>query len=310
MLELVAAALAAAATPSPLCRGVAEPVIDVHLHAYEGDIRFVRRTPNPRTGEPSAATDGASHRRLTLLEMERLGIVRGLVSSEGFTGPAEKMVAASGGRVLLGFGRDEVPTSQDLAQMRALAGAGKLALLGEIAPQYAGVAPDDPRMEPFWALAEQLQIPVGYHMGSGPALITQQGAPAHRAALGRPLLIEDVLVRHPRLRIFIMHAGWPFADEIQALLNSYPNVYADLGAIHWYENRKAFHAYLKRLVDEGFGKRIMFGSDQMVWPEAIGESLQAYREADYLTSEQRRDILFNNAVRFFGWSDLAGCGAG
>jgi len=309
MLELVAAVLAAAATPPAVCRGVAEPVIDVHLHAYGGDPRFVQHAPNPRTGQPSAATDSASHRRLTLAAMERLGIVRAIVSSEGLTSPAEAMVAASGGRILLGYGRDSIPTGSDLDQMRALAAAGKLALLGEIAPQYAGVAPDDPRMEPFWALAEQLQIPVGYHMGSGPALITQQGAPAHRAALGRPLLIEAVLVRHPRLRIFIMHAGWPFADEIQALLNSYPNVYVDLGAIHWYENRTAFHAYLKRLVDEGFGKRIMFGSDQMVWPEAIEESLQAYREADYLTPGQRRDILFNNAVRFFGWSDLAGCGA-
>jgi hypothetical protein len=308
MLELVAAAFAAAATPS-VCRGVAEPVIDVHLHAYEGDVRFVRHTPNPRTGEPSAAVDGASHRRLTLSEMARLGIVRGIVSSEGLTSPAEAMVAASGGRLLLGYGRDAVPTSQDLGEMRSMAAAGKLALLGEIAPQYAGVAPDDPRLEPLWALAEQLQIPVGYHMGSGPALITREGAPAHRAALGRPLLIEEVLVRHPRLKLFIMHAGWPFADEIQALLNSYPDVYVDLGAIHWYENRKAFHAYLKRLVDEGFGKRIMFGSDQMVWPEAIAQSLEAYHEADYLTSQQRRDILFNNAVRFFGWTDLAGCGA-
>src|SRR4051795_4379865 len=93
MFELVAAALAAAATP-PACRGVAEPVIDVHLHAYDGDVRFVRRTPNPRTGEPSAAADGASHRRLTLSEMARLGIVRGIVSSDGFTGPSERMVAA------------------------------------------------------------------------------------------------------------------------------------------------------------------------------------------------------------------------
>src|SRR3954454_11958325 len=138
MFELLAAALAAAAAPPAPCRGVAEPVIDVHIHAYEGDVRFVRRTPNPRTGEPSAATDGASNRRLTLSEMARLGIVRGIVSSEGLTSPAEAMVAASGGRVLLGYGRDGVPTSQELDQMRALAATGKLALLGEIAPQYAG----------------------------------------------------------------------------------------------------------------------------------------------------------------------------
>src|SRR3954452_23435826 len=267
MLDLVAPFLPAA-LPPPVCRGVVEPVIDVHLHAYGGDPRFVQRTPNPRTGRPSAAIDSASHRRLAHAEMSRLGIVRGIVSSEGLTSPAEAMVAASGGRVLLGYGLDDVPTSEDLAEIRTLAASGKLALLGEIAPQYAGVAPDDPRLEPFWALAERLQIPVGYHMGSGPALITQQGAPNHRAALGRPLLIEDVLVRHPRLRIFIMHAGWPFADEIQALLNSYPNVYVDLGAIHWYENRSAFHFCRKRLVDEVCGNRIVYCADPIGFDEA------------------------------------------
>jgi hypothetical protein len=36
----------------------------------------------------------------------------------------------------------------------------------------------------------------------------------------------------------------------------------------------------------------------MRWPEKIGEALEAIEEADYLTEEQKRDILFNNAARF------------
>jgi predicted TIM-barrel fold metal-dependent hydrolase len=42
----------------------------------------------------------------------------------------------------------------------------------------------------------------------------------------------------------------------------------------------------------------MFGSDQMRWPEKIGEAIEAIEEADYLTEGQKRDILFNNASRF------------
>jgi len=42
----------------------------------------------------------------------------------------------------------------------------------------------------------------------------------------------------------------------------------------------------------------MFGSDQMRWPEMIGEGIKAIEEADFLTAEQKRDILYNNAVRF------------
>lgn len=55
---------------------------------------------------------------------------------------------------------------------------------------------------------------------------------------------------------------------------------------------------LRRLVDAGFGKRIMFGSDQMIWPQAIGIGIDTIEHADFLTTEQKRDILYNNAARF------------
>jgi predicted TIM-barrel fold metal-dependent hydrolase len=42
----------------------------------------------------------------------------------------------------------------------------------------------------------------------------------------------------------------------------------------------------------------MFGSDQMRWPEKRDEAIEAIEEADYLTAEQKRDILYNNAARF------------
>ncbi len=63
--------------------------------------------------------------------------------------------------------------------------------------------------------------------------------------------------------------------------------------------RREFHAYLRRLVEAGFEKRIMFGSDQMVWPETIGMAVEGIESAEFLTEEQKRDILYNNAARFF-----------
>jgi predicted TIM-barrel fold metal-dependent hydrolase len=49
----------------------------------------------------------------------------------------------------------------------------------------------------------------------------------------------------------------------------------------------------------GFGKRIMFGTDQMFWPEAIGLAVQGVDSARFLTASEKRDIFYNNAVRFF-----------
>lgn len=51
----------------------------------------------------------------------------------------------------------------------------------------------------------------------------------------------------------------------------------------------------------------MFGSDQMVWLEAIELAIERVRSASYLSPQQKRDVLFNNAVRFFGWKDLDVC---
>jgi predicted TIM-barrel fold metal-dependent hydrolase len=56
-------------------------------------------------------------------------------------------------------------------------------------------------------------------------------------------------------------------------------------------------------VEAGFGKRIMFGSDAMVWPQTIPIAIQSIESADFLTSEQKRDIFYNNAARFLRLSD-------
>jgi predicted TIM-barrel fold metal-dependent hydrolase len=124
------------------------------------------------------------------------------------------------------------------------------------------------------------------------------GFERYRARLHSPLLIEEVLIRHPRLRVYIMHAGWPMADDLLAVLWTHPQVYVDTGAIDWAVPRPEFHRYLRRIVDSGFGKRVLFGSDQMVWPETIEIAIQSIETASFLTTAQKRDILFNNAARF------------
>lgn len=96
-----------------------------------------------------------------------------------------------------------------------------------------------------------------------------------------------------------MHACWPMLDDMVAMLYAFPNLYVDIAVINWYIPKAGFYTYLKRLVDAGFSNRIMFGSDQMQWPESIGAAIQAIDSAPFLTSQQKRDIFYNNAVRFF-----------
>ena len=72
-----------------------------------------------------------------------------------------------------------------------------------------------------------------------------------------------------------------------------------MGADDWLLPRAEFHAYLAALMRAGFGKRLMFGSDEMYWPEGIGLAIEGIESAPFLTPEEKQDIFYNNAVRFF-----------
>ncbi|WP_309087519.1 amidohydrolase family protein [Phenylobacterium sp.] len=117
--------------------------------------------------------------------------------------------------------------------------------------------------------------------------------------IGNPALIEDALHRHPKLRLNLMHLGAPFLEDTIAMLSLYPNVSVDTGAVSWIMPRRQFHDYLRRLVDAGFSDRIMFGSDQMFWPEAIGLAIEGVESATFLTAADKQAIFHDNAARFY-----------
>jgi hypothetical protein len=195
-----------------------------------------------------------------------------------------------------------------LADLRGLFTNGRLSAIGEVVAQYEGLSPSDPTLDPYFALAEDLDVPVGIHTGTSFPGTPYQGSPRFRVALGNPLLLEDLLVRHPKLRIFIAHGGEPWRRETIALMQMYPQVYMDVGTV-WLAasfNKEAIDAWFREMLNNGLGKRIMFGTDQMRWPETIGMAIDVIKSTPSLTDPQRRDILYNNAARFLRLSSNGG----
>jgi predicted TIM-barrel fold metal-dependent hydrolase len=130
--------------------------------------------------------------------------------------------------------------------------------------------------------------------------------PGFQFQLGREQLSPDSLGRlykAGRFAVLVMHAGWPMLDDLLAVLWVHPQVYIDLGGIVFGLPRPELYRYLQRIVDAGFGKRVMFGSDQMVWPGVIERAIQAIEFAPFLSESQKRDILYNNAARFLRLSN-------
>jgi predicted TIM-barrel fold metal-dependent hydrolase len=299
------------------------PIIDMHLHAMGANDQgppplglctpinpmpawdpahpytdaFMALLKKPPCPDPvwSPMTDQELMQQ-TLAVMDRLNVI-GVVSGDA----AERVARwreAGRDRLIpaLALSIDKRTPNPD--SLRRLHGHGDLAVLGEIGIQYQGIAPDDERMAPYWALADELDIPVGIHIGTGPPGAIYLGYPRYRGRLHSAFTMEEVLVRHPRLRVYLMHAGYPLLDDLLAVLYAHPQVYVDVGVIVWTQPRAVFNRYLQGIVDAGFGNRVMFGSDQMVWPGAIERSVAVIEEAPFLSAEQKRDILYNNAARF------------
>lgn len=96
----------------------------------------------------------------------------------------------------------------------------------------------------------------------------------------------------------IMHGAWPYNEELKAMMYMYPNMYFDIAATNWVLPKEEFYHCLKSLVRAGFGDRIMYGSDQMVWPQLIAVGIETINRADFLSIEQKEDIFYDNAAAF------------
>jgi predicted TIM-barrel fold metal-dependent hydrolase len=297
------------------------PIIDVHVHALHADDQgpppvaycvsnadgfpvwdtrrpwpqvFGAFTKNPPCADPvwSPKTDDELMRQ-TLEVLAQRNIV---AVTSGPRDLVAKWRAAAPARIIPGLSFSA--GSVTVADLRRMVSAKELAVFGEIGNQYQGIDPDDPAFEPYLALAEEVDIPVALHVGTGPPGTPYLFAPKYRARMHSPLRLEAPLLRHPKLRLYVMHAGWPMLDDTLALLWTHPQVYVDTGVIVTALPRAEFYRYLQRLVESGFGKRVMFGSDQMVWPGAIEKAIAVIEAAPFLSPDQKRDILYNNAARF------------
>lgn len=303
------------------------PIIDIHLHALAADIygppplaicTLVDAFPVWDTVQPYADVFMALHKQPmcddpvwspmtddelmngTIEIMERNNIIGVLVGTH-YPEKVGAWMEAAPGRFIPGLGfrlGSDSPTTDSLRTLHAKERLSVLAILAEAPDQYAGVVLEDGSGEPYLKLAKELDIPVGIQTGPGPPGIAYFGYPGHRAKLSSALTIEELLVRHPGLRVYIMHAGFPFLDDLLAVLYAHPQVYIELGVIIYSQPRAVFYRYLRGIVEAGYGNRVMFGSDQMVWPGVIERSIAVINEAPFLSEQQKRDILYNNAARF------------
>ncbi len=101
----------------------------------------------------------------------------------------------------------------------------KLNLKGlKLHPPLQNFYPNDKMMWPIYEEANKLNIPIVFHVGSTPfgSLV--------KLSQANPLLIDEVAVNFPKLKIILTHLGTLWHNETFMIVEKNPNVYLDISA--------------------------------------------------------------------------------
>jgi predicted TIM-barrel fold metal-dependent hydrolase len=170
---------------------------------------------------------------------------------------------------------------------RALAGGARLF---KVHLQVGRFGPDDPQLEPGWALLEAAGVPVVVHAGSKPLAGEHTGPEGIRRLLGA----------HPDLTLVIAHLGMPEYWEFAELAERFPRVHLDTTMVGTdFTERFAplpdgFPARLAELSD-----RVVLGSDFPNIPYPYAHQIEALARLG-LGDAWMRQVLWENGARLLG----------
>lgn len=268
-------------------------IIDVHMHAWSSrEMEYVFEPHKTDILDEKVFND-------TLAAMDQLNIRYGVLS--GCDNVTLEWCRRAPGRFIpswdpsahLSDPDEEAVLFAEAIQTQDFRG------LGELVMQAGGLAPNDERFFPQYRICQERRLPVFFHTGlNGPDWTHYW--PSFRVSLCNPLLLEDVLAAFPDLVIVMAHMSYPFTEQATYMLLAHSNVYMDVATVNWCINRAGFHRLLRQVVDMAGTDKILFGSDQMNVPQMIPVGVSAIQEASFLSEEDKRKILGDNARKLLG----------
>jgi uncharacterized protein len=154
-------------------------------------------------------------------------------------------------------------------------------------PDIQQFSPDDDRsMYPLYEAISLSGLKVMFHVGGEPL-----PGPHDRS---KPHMIATIARDFPHLTIIAAHLGglnmW---DDVLTHLAGLPNIFMESSLSYGY----IMPAMAEKIIRAHGHKKFFFGSDYPFGD--IARSLSAARAVDFLSHEERDDILGRNAERFF-----------
>jgi predicted TIM-barrel fold metal-dependent hydrolase len=160
-------------------------------------------------------------------------------------------------------------------------------------PSIQGFAPDDRLAYPLYEAIEELGAVALFHTGQTGIGARVRGGGGIRLKYSNPMLVDDVAVDFPDLRIILAHPSFPWQDEALAVATHKEHVHIDLSG--W--SPKYFPPQLIRYANSLLQDKVLFGSDYpVITPDRW---LADFADLD-LKDAVRPKILKENAARLLG----------
>jgi hypothetical protein len=155
-------------------------------------------------------------------------------------------------------------------------------------PHWFSMPPDAAQIYPYYAKCCELDIPIMMQVGQNLVYNRDRRLPS----VARPILLDQVAIDFPSLKIIGIHIGIPWTDEMIAMCWKHENVFTagDAYAPRYWPDQYVHYA-------NTIGRhKVMFGTD---WPVISPE--RAVDEVDNLglKPESHTLLMRDNAIRVF-----------
>lgn len=231
-------------------------IVDIHTHVGEYPAHISERFAAEARAAWAEVTLGGTleqHTSDALADVDRAVVLAFDAPAAGFVVPNDYVasyVSRDPAR-LVGFGSVDPASDTALDELERM--RSDLGLVGcKLGPIYQDVDPLGPAFLRVCEALERLELPMLIHQGT-------TFARAGSLLKARPILLDEIALRFPELRIVIAHMGHPWFDETIAVIRRHPYVYADVSAL--VGRRWLLYQALVSAVEYRVGHKLLFGTD-------------------------------------------------
>jgi predicted TIM-barrel fold metal-dependent hydrolase len=277
--------------------------IDIHTHAEVSCCQ----PPDAFGEEYDRAADkyfGSSHRptideTIEYYREQKIGLVMFTVDSESQLGrrriPNEEVAEAAqkNSDMMIAFASID-PHKGKMGAREARRMIEEYGVKGfKFHPTVQGFLPYDKMAWSIYEVIAEYRMPAIFHSGHSGIGSGMRAGGGLRLQNSNPMLLEDVAIDFPDIKIIIAHPSWPWQDEALSLAMHKPNIHIDLSG--W--SPKYFPKQLIQYSNSLLQDRVLFGSDfPLITPERW---IKDFQEAGF-KPEVHQKILKDNAVRLLG----------